>query len=170
MNLYHFSEEGDISLFVPRAPRRQPKAEPFVYAIDAWHSPLYLFPRECPRIGVWNDSGDFRLYIQEDWVERWLSAVLFRYDLPTESFIDCQDHGVWVSRSEVKPLGIVRLTSLPDHCPWPVHAVPSLLEQAGEFYDFSQGRFAGPDHVSMIRMSNLKDWPGNVGSPVRPKE
>ncbi len=169
MNLFHFSEEGDISLFVPRPPKRQPDAQPFVYAIDAWHSPLYFFPRDCPRIGVWNDEGEGRLFVQEDWLERWQAATLFRYDLPTETFVDCQDHGVWVSTSEVKPLRLESLTQLPDLCPWAVHPVPSLTEKARELFDFSTKQFLVPDHVSMIRMSNLPDWRNEPGSPVRPR-
>lgn len=169
MKLYHFSEEGDISLFVPRPPRRQPEAEPLVYAIDARHSPLYLFPRDCPRIGVWSPGGEGRLYIQEDWAERWRSAALYRYHLPSETFLDCQDHGVWVSRSTVKPSSVDHLTQLDLLCPWPVHLVPSLAELSKEFYDFSTKQFIGSDYVSMIRMSNLQDWPGSAGSPVRPK-
>lgn len=169
MKLFHFSEEDDISLFVPRPPRRQPDAEPLVYAIDDWHSPLYFFPRDCPRIGVWIREAGGRLYIQEDWVERWSSAEIFRYHLPTESFIDCQDHGVWVSPSAVKPIRMDRLTHLHELCSWPVHSVPSLTDLAHEFFDFSTQEFLVPEHVSMIRMSSLLDWPGSVGSPVRPK-
>jgi hypothetical protein len=26
---------------------------PLVWAIDAWHQPMYLFPRDCPRILYW---------------------------------------------------------------------------------------------------------------------
>ena len=169
MQLYHFSEEGDIALFTPRPPLRQPDAEPFVYAIDAWHSPLYLFPRDCPRIGVWDDEGESQIFIDESWLERWLQATIFRYDLPPDSFADCSDHGVWVSKAEVRPIGLDRLTNLPDLCPWPVQVVPSLTAKAKELYDFGTRQFLYQGHVSMIRMSNLPDWPLGPGIPVSPK-
>lgn len=168
MKLYHFSEEGSIALFEPRAPSRHPESQPLVYAIDAWHSPLYLFPRDCPRIGIWSDEGVGRLFIQEDWVERWQKAILFRYELPPQTFVDCHDHGVWVSSSPINPMGVDSLVHLPDLCPWPVTVAASLVKQAEEFFDFETKEFTYPGHVSMIRLSNLSDWPLGPGSPVQP--
>lgn len=168
MKLYHFSEEGDIALFTPRPPLRQPEAGAFVYAIDAWHSPLYLFPRDCPRIGIWNDEGESHLYIDESWQDKWQAATIFRYDLPPDTFVDCHDHGVWVSTAQVRPIGLDRLTNLPDLCPWPVQVVSSLTAKAGELYDVDSRQFKSHWHVSMIRMSNLPDWPLGPGKPVAP--
>lgn len=59
--LYHFSEEPTIGLFDPRAvtkasarpPGREWLNGPLVWAIDDWHAPMYLFPRDCPRILIW---------------------------------------------------------------------------------------------------------------------
>ena len=61
MRLFHFSDDPDIAIFEPR-PVRVPAQRrvgeewlngPLVWAIDAWHQPMYLFPRECPRILLW---------------------------------------------------------------------------------------------------------------------
>ena len=52
--LYHFSEEPDIAVFAPRAlPARPEITEPLVWAIDAAHQHMYLFPRDCPRALLW---------------------------------------------------------------------------------------------------------------------
>ena len=59
--LFHFSCDPAIELFVPRAvrtPAKRPLGHewlngPLVWAIDDWHQPMYLFPRDCPRILLW---------------------------------------------------------------------------------------------------------------------
>ena len=93
MAVFHFSERGDIRRFLPRPvevpARRKPGMEwlngPLVWAIDDWHQPLYLFPRECPRILLWptaeSTSADraewigetgprMAAYVEEGWRER----------------------------------------------------------------------------------------------------
>ena len=65
MEVFHFSEEPDIRVFVPRPPPARapglpsspaPVAEDarVVWAIDGWHAPLYYFPRDCPRVMIWS--------------------------------------------------------------------------------------------------------------------
>ena len=64
MRLFHFSDDPDIAQFEPRpvrVPVERPAGRewlngPLVWAIDDWHQPLYLFPRECPRILLWPTS------------------------------------------------------------------------------------------------------------------
>jgi hypothetical protein len=61
MRLFHFSDDPAITIFEPRpvrvASKRPPGREwlngPLVWAIDEWHQPMYLFPRDCPRILIW---------------------------------------------------------------------------------------------------------------------
>ncbi len=61
MHLFHFSDDPNIQTFVPRPVRvsiERPEGMdwlngPLVWAIDEAHEPLYLFPRECPRILLW---------------------------------------------------------------------------------------------------------------------
>jgi len=106
MQLYHFSEEPGISLFVPRpvavSAARPLGLEwlngPLVWAIDDWHQPMYLFPRECPRILLWptetTSAGHLRAhwttsrriiaYAEDGWAERIAEAMLYRYALPRE--------------------------------------------------------------------------------------
>jgi len=51
--LLHFSEDPNIETFQPHHARGREHEEPYVWAIDAEHAPLYWFPRECPRITFW---------------------------------------------------------------------------------------------------------------------
>ncbi|WP_375791607.1 DUF6886 family protein [Paraburkholderia tropica] len=61
MNLLHLSDDSKIKAFSPRplrtpvdhGPSREWLNGPLVWANDAAHSLLYLFPRECPRILLW---------------------------------------------------------------------------------------------------------------------
>src|SRR5690606_27909438 len=99
--LFHFSEDPGIAVFQPR-PVRVPSARPrgmewlngaLVWAIDDWHQPMYLFPRDCPRILVWPlatttpqdrarlwDGGNRRMiaYIEAAWRDRFERACLTR--------------------------------------------------------------------------------------------
>jgi hypothetical protein len=52
--LYHFSEDPGITRFNPRMHPSHPDQPAMVWAIDEEHSPLYYFPRDCPRIGFWS--------------------------------------------------------------------------------------------------------------------
>lgn len=169
MRLYHFSEDSQIKRFAPRAPLRHPDAEPLVYAIDAAHSPLYLFPRECPRIGVWTPGETIRLYIDQSWEAEWRRGTIYRYEFSPSGFIDCKDHGVWVSRETIMPIRQHQINDLPGATTAQVLVVASLSEKAAEFFDFKESTFLGEEHVSMIRMANLPDWPGTAGTPVTPR-
>ena len=135
MRLFHFSEDPSIALFEPR-PVRVPAARragfewlngPLVWAIDAPHSMLYLFPRECPRILVWPTArstqadrahwmGDTQAravaFIESDSMERLKQATIHRYELPGEGFEDIGDVGMWVSRAPVRPTRVEALTGL----------------------------------------------------------
>ena len=100
---------------------------PLVWAIDDWHSPTYLFPRDCPRILWWPLPGttpaDLERYwglragtgmiacIEWIWLEQLRTTTLYRYSLPGDGFIDLQDHGVSVSREAVTP---ERVEPVPD--------------------------------------------------------
>src|SRR5688572_27094477 len=107
--LFHFSDDAAIERFVPRAVRtpakRSPGREwlngPLVWAIDDWHQPLYLFPRDCPRILLWRTprtvAADAELYfgastarmlayVEAGWADAIAAATLYRYELPPKPF------------------------------------------------------------------------------------
>lgn len=134
--------------------------------------PLYFFPRNCPRIAVCGTGGPYRLLIQADFEAIWRAGVLYRYEFdPLDGFVDCKDHGVWVSSQVVTPVGMVVLDDLPGLARErgiSVEVVPSLTVAAREFFDFERGVFIHSDHVSMIRMGLLEDWPRAGGAPVLP--
>ena len=135
MRLFHFSDDPGIKRFVPRpvrVPSKRAKGMewlngPLVWAIDAWHEPMYLFLRECPRILLWRlpqtSNADIAkwfdeirarvlAHIEEAWLERLESETIYRYELPVDSFENLKDAGQWVSRETVIPLRIEALTDL----------------------------------------------------------
>lgn len=177
MKLYHFSESEGINRFIPRpvaVPSIRPRGQdwlngPLVWAIDDAHEPLYLFPRECPRVLIWptaeTSPGDRRdwfpdtgarmlAYAEEAWWARIRSTALFRYELPPQGFEDLHDAGMWVTRHPVLPLKVEPISDLPAA----LHAngvelrlVPSLSSV--------RGVWSSSLHASGIRLRNAMDWP-----------
>lgn len=183
-SIYHFSDRSDIELFRPRAPLRHPHAEPLVYGIDAWHSPLYFFPRDCPRIVVWptestspadiasfNLSSDWRMraYLHRSDEAAWRAGLLWRYEFDrAQGFEDTGDIGVWISRADVVPRSMTCVLDLPlalQVARVQVKVVDSLIETAHDLFDFTSDRFKTSLHVSMIRTSSILDWPKPVAKP-----
>src|SRR3984957_16795366 len=111
-HLFHFSENPTIEVFEPRpvrVPAERPPGRnwlngPLVWAIDAWHAPMYFFPRDCPRILLWRKlattdddverwgRGDRRrrmlAHIEEGWLDRLRTTSIFRYAFQTGPFED----------------------------------------------------------------------------------
>ncbi len=118
----HFSDDPSISVFRPHVPRTQPEAEPYVWAIDEEHAPLYWFPRDCPRVTFWPGpetpqevverffahTRARRIHaIESGWLERMRTASLFVYTLasgPFEPYPEADGH--WVSRDVVEPVSV----------------------------------------------------------------
>jgi hypothetical protein len=139
MRLFHFSEDGSIARFTPRpvaVPSQRPPGQewlngPLVWAIDGAHQPLYLFPRDCPRLLVWPVEGTSELdrerwhalceseatrfvaFVEEGWADRLNAAHLYRYELPAGGFESLADAGMWVARQAVEPVAVERLGDLP---------------------------------------------------------
>lgn len=136
MRLFHFSDDPDIAIFEPRpvlVPSQRRAGEewlngPLVWAIDTWHQPMYLFPRECPRILLWPTPrtteedrrlwwGDSRAriiaYVERGWFERLEAESVFRYEFGDVGFENLNDAGMWVSRTPVTPNSVSRLDDLP---------------------------------------------------------
>ncbi len=139
MRLFLVCEDGSITRFTPRAvavPSPRPPGQewlngPLVWAIDGAHQPLYLFPRDCPRLLVWPIEGTsgpdrerwralceseatrFVAYVEEGWADRLCAAHLYRYELPAGGFESLADAGMWVARHPVEPVTVERLDDLP---------------------------------------------------------
>jgi hypothetical protein len=135
MQLFHFSDAGDIEVFIPTPSKvAAPRAEgsewlngPLVWAIDDWHQPMYLFPRDCPRVFAWpvetttpQDRQAFKAitscrmvaHIERRWLDKLSRAVLYRYTLPAENFESLGDAGMWVSRGAVMPTAVDRIDNI----------------------------------------------------------
>jgi hypothetical protein len=178
MRLFHFSDDGDIARFVPRPVRvpavRPPGSDwlngPLVWAIDEARQPLYLFPRECPRILVypapattpedlarWWGGRTCRMiaHIEWAWFERFRSGRLFRYELPVAPFEDLNEAGMWVARGDVEPVGVEVIDDLPAALAGAnveLRLMDSLLPLKG-VWDTSL-------HASGIRLRNAAGWSG----------
>jgi hypothetical protein len=176
MRLFHFSDDPRIAMFTPRplavavdrGADRHWLNGPLVWATDADHSLLYLFPRECPRIVIWPTPettqedreqwfGDenFRAiaFVEEAWIERLRTETVYRYDMPTASFEDLDDVGMWVSRTAVEPLAMTALRDLPAQMAARnvnLRALPRLTPL--------KNIWATTLHASGIRMRNAQNW------------
>jgi len=180
--LFHFGDRPDIKLFTPQPVRiaaaRRPGEEwlngPLVWAIDEGHEPLYLFPRECPRILLWPTprttqedrrrwfgDGTARMiaFVEEAWLERVRTAHIHRYAMPASSFESLHDAGMWVSRVAVAPSGMETLNDLPGELAArdvELRTLQSLLPL--------KGLWQTTLHASGIRLRNVRGW-GEPGWP-----
>lgn len=176
MRLFHFSEDPAIAKFDPRpvqvAADRPAGREwlngPLVWAIEESHQRLYLFPRQCPRILLWatpkttaEDAARWLdgkpkqalAYIEREWLERVQQARTICYELPSATFHDTRDAGMWVSRTTVYPLDKVTLTDLPARLTesgTELRVVDSLLPW--------KDVWSSTVHASGIRLRNAKGW------------
>lgn len=167
--LYHFSEDPSIQRFVPRAPLARPEVEPLVWAIDAWHAPMYFLPRDCPRVCGWplptttpEDyarlfayvSGRMIIAIEAAWLERLHTTRLYRYTMPADSFESLHDAGMHVSRAIVEPLRVEPVGDLVEA----LLAVPIELRVCAELTPLADTLIASTLHFSLIRMRNAQGW------------
>ena len=127
MRLYHFSEDPTIERFEPRLMEARPEGEALVWAIDEWHSPMYFFPRDCPRILLWLlpttseadrerwfGASEARMlaHIEWGWLERMRTTSLYRYVFDGAEFEDLGDAGMFVSRAVIAPLEVAPVGDL----------------------------------------------------------
>jgi len=176
MPLFHFSEDPAISVFEPRPVRvpvergrgREWLNGPLVWAIDAAHCPLYLFPRECPRILIWPTASTSEAdryhwfgeqtcraiaFIEAAWEQRVRTTTLYRYDLPLEGFKAIDDVGMWVSAAAVRPLGRSVHHDLPAEL-----AVKNVELRTLPRLTPLRRLWQSSLHASGIRLRNAQDW------------
>lgn len=174
--MFHFSERGDIDSFAPRPVEvpsvRKPGMEwlngPLVWAIDEVHQPLYLFPRDCPRILIWQVEGSTSAdwtawcggstarmvaYIEPEWAQRLERDSIFRYELPVDGFQTLNDAGMWVSTKVIDPLALE-----------PVNGLTAALRaqdvelRVVENLGAVRGVWSSTLHASGIRLRNARSW------------
>lgn len=174
MCLFHFSDDPDIAVFEPRPVRipsiRPPGREwlngPLVWAIDADHDFMYLFPRDCPRILLWAmpDTpeaerrrwlGDWRAvaYVERHWLERLEAETIHRYGMPAERFEDLKDAGMWVARERVVPIDRLAMSRLDRE-----FAPRSVDLRVVDRLTPLRGVWDAGLHVSGIRLRNARGW------------
>jgi hypothetical protein len=176
LHLFHFSELGSIEQFSPKPvevlSRRDIGQEwlngPLVWATDEEHQAAYLFPRDCPRILVWQTSettdDDRRIHwgardcsmiahVEWAWLRRISGQSLYRYELPPNSFQSIEDGWMWVSKDEVTPVRAERiddlLVSLHE-----LNVELRVMDSLLPLKDLWSTSF----HVSGIRLRNATGW------------
>lgn len=176
MRLFHFSDDGGIKRFEPRPVRTAPVRPagqewlngPLVWAIDEPHAPLYLFPRDCPRIllwptasttpddrAAWWGSRSHRMiaHIEAGWTARLRATRLFRYELAPETFEQVDAAGLWVSRTAVTPLRVDVVENLPAAL-----ARSGVEVQAHPNLTPFRGLWSTSLHASGIRLRHAEGW------------
>jgi hypothetical protein len=107
--LWHFSEDPAIEVFVPHHRELHELDEPLVWAVDSTYEWLYWFPRDCPRVCWW--EGESRIAaIESAWLERMHSTHLYAYKLAPETFEPWDKF--FISRETVVPREVIEVGDL----------------------------------------------------------
>lgn len=125
--VYHYSEDGTLKRFTPYVPPSNPGHPPRVWAVDAAHSPLYWFPRRCPRASVWARDDEEQALLTKlfgteasricaaeiGWMTRIRDAHLYRYSFDADLFEPwTEPHGQYVTTEPVRPRRVERIDDL----------------------------------------------------------
>ena len=183
VRLFHFSDQPDIETFVPRpVPASRRAGEewlngPLVWAIDEWHEPLYLFPRECPRILLWptgrttsedraqwfgGNPARMIAFVEQSRAEALATEAVYRYEMPAATFEDIGDAGMWVSREAATPSRVDVLSHLPKEL-----AARDVELRFCESLLPLKALWQTTLHASGIRLRNVDGW-GEPGWPHSP--
>lgn len=184
MRLFHFSDDPGIEVFEPR-PVRTPSDRgpgrawlngPLVWAIDELRQPMYLFPRDCPRILFWrtplSTDADVRAifgrsearmvaYAEWTWFERIRSEPIHRYELPSDAFESLNDAGMHVARGTVRPISMRTIGDLPAEM-----AAQGVELRLVERLTPLWGAWELSLHFSGVRLRNARDWSAQAASAV----
>ncbi|CAI6036186.1 hypothetical protein PAECIP112173_00828 [Paenibacillus sp. JJ-100] len=126
--LYHFSEEADIDVFVPRVKQNRPNFPAVVWAIDEQHECSYYFPRDCPRIVIRrtkdmrdeehemffkHTDADIIVTVESEWYPKIVQQTLYRYHLEDPSFkLFDETAGYYISDQVITPRYIEKIDHL----------------------------------------------------------
>lgn len=130
MELYHFSHESDIKVFIPRVKANRTDMPPVVWAIDPEHAFTFYVPRNCPRIvykrsaamseedeqiffGV--SSSDTVMVMENDWYSQISQTTMYRYTFAREGFERFDETaGYFITQQTVRPLDMQPISQLLD--------------------------------------------------------
>ena len=116
--LLHFSEDSQITRFVPHVANTAQQPEAYVWAVDATLAPAYWFPRQCPRAMAWAgpattaadreqllaaDGGRVHA-IEYGWLAAMTTTTLYAYRFAAADFRPIGHHA-FVADHEGHPLG-----------------------------------------------------------------
>lgn len=165
--LFHFSEDPSITRFVPHVPRTNPTHPPAVWAIDEEHSPLYWFPRDCPRVTAWprNATGATAFHqafdtdarrvhaIESGWLERMSTTTICCYELDAADFTPWNDaSGQWICEHDVEPLSVAPIGDL-----LALHRDAGIeLRVVDSLWPLRDLAHRGPWDFSTVRMGNAR--------------
>lgn len=168
MNLYHFSEEPNITIFKPRKLDYRINEPAQVWAIDEVHAPHYFFPRDCPRVCIWpkEDTTELDLNrffghsktnrivaIETGWFERVRKGYIYRYVFQPDDFTLYEPNaGYYTTTRTVKPLAVERLDDLLGS----LTALGIELRITPSLIPLKQSILSSTINFSMIRMKNAK--------------
>jgi len=128
--LYHFSEDPNIEIFVPREKQNRSDFPAVVWAIDKEHEFTYYFPRNCPRIALrrmidisdenkekffGHSIADTVVVIESKWYPIIKDFTIFRYTFNKEEFeMFDKTAGYYISYNTVKPIEVIPIQNLLD--------------------------------------------------------
>jgi RimJ/RimL family protein N-acetyltransferase len=190
--LFHFSEDPSIQVFEPRPVRvpsqRPPELDwlngPLVWAVDDWHSPMFFFPRDCPRILLWKTpattEGDLdrwwrgdrarrmQAHIEAAWLDRLRAAKLYRYTFEADPFEPVLDPAAggpayFVARAAVRPLEMTPVEDLVAA----LAAADVELHVMDDLLPFN-GAWESTVHFSGSRLRNAAGWEARDAPAPRP--
>jgi hypothetical protein len=111
--LFHFSEDPTIELFVPRVAPTQQVDGALVWADALETSPRYWFPRDCPRATWWRPDGTGRVHaIQWEWLDQFVACELYAYRFGAGPFRKNPGGGGWITDETVRPISVEPVGSL----------------------------------------------------------
>jgi hypothetical protein len=127
LELFHISEDPNITRFEPRAANKNSgrEGELLIWAIEDRLLHNYLLPRDCPRVtfyaGTQSKSEDieklmgqtnatFVVAIEVAWFQRAATTRLYQYTFDADTFgLSDEGAGYYVSRAIVKPKFVTTL-------------------------------------------------------------
>lgn len=187
--LFHFSEDPSIEVFEPRPvriPAERPPGQdwlngPLVWAIDAWHAPMYFFPRDCPRILLWKRPGAtdadldrwwrgdrerrMQAHIEAAWLDRLRTTRVYRYGFAPAPFERLLDAGMCVAREAVRPLAVEPIGDLEAA----LAAANVELRVMDDLLPL-KGVWESTLHASGVRLRNAAGWGAPDWPDGRPRK
>lgn len=172
MYLYHFSEEPNIELFVPKQKQNINGMPPVVWAIDQEHEVSYYFPRDCPRIilrkptDVINDdinnfftntTATTIITVESQWYPIMKSTLIYRYVFSNQGFeVYDKTAGYYISSHTIKPIR----TEYIDHLVEKILASGAELRFTENLHPLRDSILSsGFQHFGIHRFKNAKKRP-----------